>query len=65
MIRHLLHRHCSRCAGDGWARGFHAAAVEAERRERLIKQLLNEGLDPWQLEESLRSRIAEAEGEAA
>lgn len=61
FLRHLFHRRCAWCHEMGYARGYHAAAVEADRRERHIKELLQAGIDPWGFEESLRARIADSE----
>lgn len=37
FLAHLFHKRCSRCYGEGWAIGYHRAAVESERRERLLR----------------------------
>jgi hypothetical protein len=62
---HLLHRKCSWCWQDGFARGFHRASVESERRERLRDSLWEQGVNPRQMEASVRERIAESERWAA
>jgi hypothetical protein len=61
FLAHLLHRRCPRCHAEGFRDGFWKAAVEAERRERHLIELVQAGVDPWRMEETLRQRIAEGE----
>lgn len=54
---HLLHHRCIHC----YQRGYLAAASEAKDRERNIKELLQQGHDPWDVERKFREFMTASE----